>query len=69
MSEFGEIFKVRCGWWRSLRLKKGQAGTELTEAGGMRGDTGDGFGAHSLSPQHLVVEIRRVRNARSSSAT
>lgn len=48
MSEFGEIFKVRCGWWRNLRLKEGQAGTELTEAGGMRGDTGDRFGGTQL---------------------
>lgn len=50
MSEFGEIFKVRCGWWRNLRLKEGQAGTELTEAGGMRGDTGDGFGTQFVIP-------------------
>lgn len=50
MSEFGEIFKVRCGWWRNLRLKEGQAGTELTETGGVRGDTGDRFGTQLVIP-------------------
>lgn len=50
MSEFGEIFKVRCGWWRNLRLKEGQAGTELTETGGVRGDTEDRFGTQLVIP-------------------
>lgn len=63
MSEFGEIFKVRCGWWRNLRLKEGQAGTELTEAGGMRQ-----FGTQLVIPAFGIGEIRRIRNARSSSA-